>query len=326
MPSVFLVGVGFIGGSLLVALKREYPDLEVTALVNSYYDFDAIREAGATPIHADRYSEVATFSENADVVINAASSDDLPLTDAILRGMKSRHDSGRGTGVLIHTSGTMLFSDNVSNGTFDPYARIWDDTKEEDIRALTTSMPHGHVDVPVLKAGDEGYVHTYIVTPSNVYGHQFGPLWRDPVIYRFFVTPSIRRGYSIYVGEGSNVYETIHVNDLIDIYLRVFKLSLEGPPKTNAYQRYFIATARRHSWKDVMTSIGDALYDQGHIKTPGAQSVSFQEAGRLARFMASNCNCLAKRAAELGWAPKEKSYVEAIGLDIEEALAREGSL
>ena len=60
-----------------------------------------------------------------DIVANCASSSDVSLTIAILKGLKSRFENGKGVGTLIHTSGAANFLDFNKEGKFDPNAKIW---------------------------------------------------------------------------------------------------------------------------------------------------------------------------------------------------------
>lgn len=51
-------------------------------------------------------------------MINAASSFDLELTNAILRGMKRRVEEGKAKGVLIHVTGVASFVDGSLTGSY----------------------------------------------------------------------------------------------------------------------------------------------------------------------------------------------------------------
>lgn len=149
--SILLLGsTGYIGGALLVSLKELYPSISITVLARptslkppSPYPHaqpslhDALLSSGASQIIPGSHSDtslVETLSTHVDVVINAADSDDLPLTEAILRGLERRAigikdgkvvDAGIEKPILIHTSGTGLLTDELS-GEFTPYAeKVW---------------------------------------------------------------------------------------------------------------------------------------------------------------------------------------------------------
>jgi len=57
-------------------------------------------------------------------VVNAASSFDLELTNAILRGMKRRFEEGKVKGVLIHVTGVASFVDGSLTGSYVD-GKVW---------------------------------------------------------------------------------------------------------------------------------------------------------------------------------------------------------
>ena len=62
------------------------------------------------------HSELGKITDlvgQADIVLNAADADDLPLTKAVLKGLKNRNASGGLKPILIHTSGTGVASDHA---------------------------------------------------------------------------------------------------------------------------------------------------------------------------------------------------------------------
>ena len=62
------------------------------------------------------HSELGKITDlvaQADIVLNSADADDLPLTKAVLNGLKNRNASGGLKPILIHTSGTGVASDHA---------------------------------------------------------------------------------------------------------------------------------------------------------------------------------------------------------------------
>jgi len=62
------------------------------------------------------HSELGKITDlvaQADIVLNAADADDLPLTKAVLNGLKNHVPSGGLKPILIHTSGTGVASDRA---------------------------------------------------------------------------------------------------------------------------------------------------------------------------------------------------------------------
>ena len=64
------------------------------------------------------------LAEKSNIVINAADSDSIDLANAILAGLKSRKESGKGVGAFIQVSGTTGFI--VGEDGSNESARVWD--------------------------------------------------------------------------------------------------------------------------------------------------------------------------------------------------------
>jgi len=72
----------------------------------------------------DDLDKIKSLASEADIVMNCADADDLPLTMAILSGLRERANKGS-KGILLHTSGTGVVSD-TAEGEFVPSAhKIW---------------------------------------------------------------------------------------------------------------------------------------------------------------------------------------------------------
>jgi hypothetical protein len=135
--NVFIVGIyGYIGGrstshnvgqgSVFTALKAAHPEFAYTALARKEGQFPAIEAAGATPIlgsFAD-HDVIAQAAYEADLVINCGSSDEIGVARAIIEGSRKRKSEGKSTGILIHTSGTMVFVDKTKEGKWVEGARL----------------------------------------------------------------------------------------------------------------------------------------------------------------------------------------------------------
>jgi hypothetical protein len=98
-------------GSVLVALLKAYPDLEVVSLVRD--PLNAAKVAALSPsmktIVGDNKSldVVTAAAADADVVIATQNADDVPLAQVVIKGLEKRAAIGPTTKpVLINTSGT----------------------------------------------------------------------------------------------------------------------------------------------------------------------------------------------------------------------------
>ncbi|KAH8110803.1 NAD-binding protein [Phellopilus nigrolimitatus] len=300
MTKIFIIGAtGYIGGPLLAALKRKYPDFSYTALVRSESYIEAINAAGATVIQGS-FADVEIISqqsEQADVVVNVGDCDDVELTLAILKGLRAKQTKGLGVGTLLHTSGTGIFMDENSV-KFDSNAKIWTDS-EEDMKLLTPSMLHGPADVAIFKAGGEGYVNNFTVCPSVVYGTGDGPITRTPPTIRAFTNLMLKLKHGFVVGDGSNRVGWINIKDLITAFLLVLERALEAKSvalTSSPYSRFFIASSK-------------------------LQETPVEELGFYGRISASSLLERPERLKGLGWTPKEPEFEETAASDVDAILA-----
>ena len=141
----------------------------MTALVRSEKDTEVVRATGvADVVHGshDDLEKIQKLAAQADIVVNAADADDLPLTKAILQGLKTRSMTVAYSPILIHTSGTGVISDQAE-GEFAPSGqKIWNvrsvvftivvfmnpmdrfkDNSEDDIRSIPPEQPHRLIDL-----------------------------------------------------------------------------------------------------------------------------------------------------------------------------------
>jgi uncharacterized protein YbjT (DUF2867 family) len=112
---------------VVTALRKHFPSWTVAALVRNEAHHAEIRALGVTVVHGS-LADYALLEEQAyevDIVINAASADDVPATEAILRGLKRRYDAGRPKGTLVHSSGGAVFADGTKEGRFYPDAKVY---------------------------------------------------------------------------------------------------------------------------------------------------------------------------------------------------------
>lgn len=115
-------------GSVLRAILASHPRFSVTALVRNQRDLESVRAIGVTSVvhgsHED-LKKIEDLASQADIIVNAADADDLPLTKAILQGLKTRHTTVGYKPILIHTSGTGVISDQAEGEFLPSGQKIW---------------------------------------------------------------------------------------------------------------------------------------------------------------------------------------------------------
>jgi uncharacterized protein YbjT (DUF2867 family) len=125
MPSILLFGAtGLMGSHLVAALKKVHPTFPLTVYIRD--SSTELHKYLSSNIGVDRiingdFSETDKISKLAsdhDVVINCGSSWDVELTKAIINGLVTKYDEGKGKGRLIHLSGTGNFVDGKKDGKY----------------------------------------------------------------------------------------------------------------------------------------------------------------------------------------------------------------
>lgn len=110
--TVLILGVtGYIGGSVLVELRRRHPDFHFTALVRNPKDNAAVVALAVNVVNGSHQELdlIERLASEHDITVNAADSDDLPLTNAIIRGLTTRGKAVGKKPILIHTRFAIVY-------------------------------------------------------------------------------------------------------------------------------------------------------------------------------------------------------------------------
>ncbi|MGO4679545.1 NAD-dependent epimerase/dehydratase family protein [Microbacterium sp. 2MCAF23] len=199
--SVLLTGAtGFIGQAVLTALVAA--GYRVTALVDDQDDADQVRAAGADPFLASE-EDTRTISELAlesDGVIHTATSraDDADFIAAVMPGLLTSDKP------FVYTSSLWTYGSGL-------------DLTEESPAAPPAAVAWMDETARRLLADDSEGMRVVVVAPGIVYGHGQG-------IPRRFVDDLDRSGQEPVlpsIGDGSQHWATVHVDDLADLYVRI---------------------------------------------------------------------------------------------------------
>lgn len=321
--SVFVLGAtGYIGGSILVGIQQRYPEFNYTALVRNPKDNPALEAIGVRVLQGS-HSDLELIEKVAaqhDIVVNCADADDLPLTTAILKGMidRSKSRSSPRKPILIHTSGTSVLSEEKPTGSFIPgfSEKIYDDNKVEDIRGLGPKQPHRVIDLQIFAAGEAGFVDTYIITPSTIYGKGRGPCRTLSQQVNGLIRTGLKRKQVVQIGSGTNVWNNVHVEDLMDLYGLVLELGLSGNGSSDSYERFFFGSAGEHVWGKVAQELAKIMHQKGLVDTAEVKSIALEEEKSLLAT-ATNSRSVANRGFGLGWKPSRPSLMETLPLEVE---------
>ncbi len=287
---------GYIGGS--VAQRLVGAGHAVIGLTRRVDKAAPLRALGVEPAvgSLDDARLLASLARSADAVVNAANSDHSGAVDALIGALE-------GTGkLLLHTSGSSIVGDNAQGELRE--AVFDEDTRFEPAPEKAARVA---IDRRVLRAAEHG-VRSVVLCNSLIYGRGLG-LHPSSIQIPSLVDQARKSGVVRYVGPGLNVWSTVHIEDVADLYLR----AIEG---ARAGSFYYVENGEA-SFKDMAAAIAAAL------GLGPAQSWSIEEAiacwgvQRAVFSLGSNSRVRADRARrELGWAPRHCSVLDWIRKDL----------
>ncbi|PVF97300.1 NAD(P)-binding protein [Serendipita vermifera] len=263
MTSVLLLGAtGYIGRAIASKLRDEFPGLRLTALIRNPIHTKALQDLGFT-VHVGDVNDmggIVNLVARADIVINAAVSDNICLIQAILAGQRNRQTPG-GKGILVHLSKSALCLPQEQSRSLQLQTRSFNDQTPQDWMALPIDSMSRLVDNEIMETADESSTLAFIIAPTIVFGGDGG---RDGARshHLYDLVQHSRRYRRVYFpGNGMNTSNAIHVNSLIDLCFRVIRLatsSLANSLKENP--QFFFAGGSEFSWAEAANNVADILY------------------------------------------------------------------
>jgi nucleoside-diphosphate-sugar epimerase len=291
---IFVTGAsGYIGGSVAAALRGAGHQI-----VGLYRSPQKAQQAQALGIEAasgalEDGALLARLAREADAVIHAADADHRAAVESILAALAG---SGK---PFIHTSGSSIVGDQAWG---EPSAKIHDD--ETPFTPGPGRAARVAVNQRVLAAAGEG-VRVAVVSPSLIYGPGRGA-HRESVQVPRLVALARKSGVARHVGRGENLWSNVHIDDLVDLYLRV----LQNAPAGASYYAANGETSMRLLCEAISRALG---WDGRTQPLSNDEAIAEFGAGPAAYSYGSNSRVRATRARrELGWAPRHDALLESL--------------
>ena len=293
MTSLLLLGVsGQVGGPFLTSFLQQYPEIAVTVFLRSTAYDEVLRGLNVAAAHGtyDDTNEVQQLVSRHNIIINVGSSWNTALTEAILRG--AHVNSGEKKKILIHMSGAGNFTDYGKSGNIVSQAKPWNDANPEDVRKVNPTMLNGACDELVLKAASAGVVNGFIICPGGIYGLGSKNDVTDGTsppslgVWATWMVQNVTNlGFSPYVGEGTAVFPTIHVDDVVQLMFLIFEKALntwDSYKPEDAYKNFYLGIDERYGGRTLATAFADFVSKTRKLDIKTKQ-VNFEEAGTVAR-------------------------------------------
>jgi nucleoside-diphosphate-sugar epimerase len=271
-------GTGYIGSAVVKSLLAE--GNEVTAVVRSRSSADKVTKNGAIAVIGE-ITDTAWMTaqlEAVDGAIHTASPGDqtsVAFETSMCKAVVAAF--GGSDKPYIHTSGAWVYGsgDDLTEATpFDAPALVAWRAEVENIVM--------HSDV-----------HAGIVAPGIVYGHGAG------LINVLASGPKDDQGALHLIGDGTQHWITVHVDDLADLYLRALEQRATG---------YYIGAGGQ---SPTVRDLGEAIAGPAGVHPETADETRSRLGAGLADALLQSQQATGGKArADLGWEPAAPSLLD----------------
>ncbi|OAA56798.1 NAD(P)-binding domain protein [Cordyceps fumosorosea ARSEF 2679] len=328
-------GTGYVGGSVLDALTKRHPEYAITALLRSVPEDFAALYPNVRVIQGtfdDTKLIEDTAAEN-DIVIHGGKPKHLPSLTAQISGLLRR--SKPGPGFLIRLAGTGIIADWQDG----PYAvlnpKVWSDVDDIDvITGLPETCLHRPADKILQDAATQhgDRLKTAIITPSGIYGPGKGPGNVRSLLIPEMCENIIELGHGFYAEQGANRRSWIHVDDVVNVYLKLVEAAAAGGGNAVwGKEGYYFATTQELSQLDLAKAAGEILHKHGLIPAAEPKSLSVADVREMrggsswgpmgVYTWACNTRVRPDRATSLlGFTPTAPSVLDTLEQDLLDAV------
>jgi nucleoside-diphosphate-sugar epimerase len=282
---IFMTGAsGYIGGTVADSLIKA--GHAVSGLARAENSAAKLRAHGIEPVRGElsAHSVVRSAARAADAVINCADAADPFVVAAIVEGLAG---SGK---AFLHTSGSSVVGDKAA-GKFSPKIHH-EDTPSDP---LPEKIQRVAVDRTVLASAVQG-VRSVVLCPCLIYGQGRGAN-PDSIQIPSLIRQAVKSGIPRYIGEGQNIWSTVHIDDVASAYL----LALEGARAGS----YFFLESGEASLRSIVESIARLLGGKRAAESWSIDEAIAEWGPQAAWFsLGGNSRISAEKARKmLGWKP-----------------------
>ncbi|OJT13756.1 hypothetical protein TRAPUB_9692 [Trametes pubescens] len=177
-----------------------------------------------------------------------------------------------------------------------------------------------------------GYVKTFIVLPSTIYGLASGPLVDAGIVnprsmqIPALIEASMDRRQAGMVGEGRNFHPNVHIDDVARLYCTIIERALAGDDIGHGREGFYFGENGEHTMLDIAQAMGADLEAMGLADTADPSTFNKTELDKYfggSDSLGTNVRCRAERSRGIGWKPVKTSedMLASIKPEIEHIIA-----
>ena len=87
------------------------------------------------------------------------------------------------------------------------------------------------------------------------------------------------------IGKGTNVWDGVHIDDLVDLYLKIFELAQrnENEPvgQASPYSRFYFGSTASFEWGVLIKKLAGMLYSRGLVENADVVSLRVEDEPKL---------------------------------------------
>jgi nucleoside-diphosphate-sugar epimerase len=277
---IFLTGgSGYIGNTVALRLKKAGHD--VLALVRSEEKGKALKDAGIKLVVGDLATPAgyaaAAWGRQAIVHTAIDYGKDGPELDRKTIQAARELLSGQVGATFIYTSGCWILG--KTEGVAD------ETTPLKPVRASQWRVPHEQLALSLAKDG----IRSVVVRPGIVYGGKGG-------LTAMLFASAKKSGAAQMVGDGTNHWPMVHVDDLAELYVRL----VERAPAGSIYNAI---DASQLTQREIAEAASRAAGKEGKVQAAPPDGGPFHEAMMLDQRISSE-----KARNDLDWRPRHESF------------------
>ena len=243
-------------------------------------------------------------------MIQAASGFHTLSARALVLGLAQRKRKTGKDVHYIHTTGTSNVGDRPITKKYIENAYPLSDKTDifTYIKQRDEQVPYAQrtTDIVSIELGLEYGVKTYHIMSPSIYGIDSSPLHEFchvPVMIR----AALRLGQVPIVGDGSGIWDHVHVKDVASLYELIVDRILKRQPVPYGKDGIFFVENGQHTWRQIAQRVADAGVALGAISSSELKSLSLGEAKD---FYGQGWALL----TEIGWASKYVNHHPSICL------------